>query len=753
MTLMAAPSGPQPNTLFPLEQLDGVIERVTFHAEDTGYTVARLNVEGARDLVTIVGGMGNPVAGESVRLFGRWTSHREYGRQFQVERYDTVRPATALAIEKYLGSGLIKGVGPIMAKRMVQRFGMETLDIIERSPRKLMRVQGIGEKRIAMIERAWSEQKAIREVMLFLQGHGVSATFAVKIYKTYGDDSIKVVETDPYRLAKDIWGIGFKTADKIAQQLGFAADSEPRLRAGLLYTLSEATDYGHMYLPEPVLLAKAAGILGVEEDRLPPILAAMADAQEIIVEQEIAGSAAAVNPQSTIRDPQSTAVYHPALYHTEVGLANRMRRLAGMQELRVSEDKVSSWLEYQAGAKQIELSEEQKQAVHLALASRFMVLTGGPGTGKTTVTNLICQAFEARHKKLLLASPTGRAAKRLSEVTGRPAQTVHRLLKFEPARHGFAHDEENPLECDVLIADEVSMLDAVLAHSLLKAVPEGAQVVFVGDADQLPSVGAGNVLGDLIASGAVPVCRLTQVFRQAAQSLIVTNAHRVNRGEYPLLVPPKERKDKDCLFVEVEDSAAASQMVVTLATRSLVREGFAPSDVQILSPMHRGESGVGHLNERLQDAWNPAREGKPELIRGSRRFRAGDRVIQLKNNYDKQVYNGDIGVITNIDHVEQSLSVAFPEAEVEYDFADYDELQLAYALSIHKSQGSEYPAVILVLGSAHYMMLQRNLLYTALTRARKMCVIVGEKRAIGRAVRNDKAANRFTRLAERLQAK
>jgi exodeoxyribonuclease V alpha subunit len=753
MTLMAAPSGPQPNTLFPLEQLDGVIERVTFHAEDTGYTVARLNVEGARDLVTIVGGMGNPVAGESVRLFGRWTSHREYGRQFQVERYDTVRPATALAIEKYLGSGLIKGVGPIMAKRMVQRFGMETLDIIERSPRKLMRVQGIGEKRIAMIERAWSEQKAIREVMLFLQGHGVSATFAVKIYKTYGDDSIKVVETDPYRLAKDIWGIGFKTADKIALQLGFAADSEPRLRAGLLYTLSEATDYGHMYLPEPVLLAKAAGILGVDEDGLPPILAAMADAQEIIVEQEIAGSAAAVNPESAIRDPQSTAVYHPALYHTEVGLANRMRRLAGMQELRVSEDKVSSWLEYQAGAKQIELSEEQKQAVHLALASRFMVLTGGPGTGKTTVTNLICQAFEARHKKLLLASPTGRAAKRLSEVTGRPAQTVHRLLKFEPARHGFAHDEENPLECDVLIADEVSMLDAVLAHSLLKAVPEGAQVVFVGDADQLPSVGAGNVLGDLIASGAVPVCRLTQVFRQAAQSLIVTNAHRVNRGEFPLLVPPKERKDKDCLFVEVEDSAAASQMVVTLATRSLVREGFAPSDVQILSPMHRGESGVGHLNERLQDAWNPAREGKPELIRGSRRFRAGDRVIQLKNNYDKQVYNGDVGVITNIDHVEQSLSVAFPEAEVEYDFADYDELQLAYALSIHKSQGSEYPAVILVLGSAHYMMLQRNLLYTALTRARKMCVIVGEKRAIGRAVRNDKAANRFTRLSERLQAK
>jgi exodeoxyribonuclease V alpha subunit len=538
MTTLAAPQSEQPNTLFPLEQLDGVIERVTFHAEDTGYTVARLNVEGARDLVTIVGGMGNPVPGESVSLFGRWTSHREYGRQFQVERYDTVRPATALAIEKYLGSGLIKGVGPVMAKRMVQRYGMETLEIIEHSPRKLMRVQGIGEKRVGMIEKAWAEQKAIREVMLFLQGHGVSATFAVKIFKTYGDDSIRVVETDPYRLAKDIWGIGFKTADKIAQQLGFAADSEPRLRAGLLYTLSEATDYGHLYLPEPILLAKAAEILGVDQEALPPHVAAMAESEEVIIETEIAGSPSALNPQSAIRNPQLAAVYHPALYHTEVGLANRIRRLAGMPELQVSEDRVSSWLEYHAGAQKIELSEEQKQAVRLALANRFLVLTGGPGTGKTTVTNLICQAFEARHKKILLASPTGRAAKRLSEVTGRPAQTVHRLLKFEPGKRGFAQNEENPLECDVLIADEVSMLDAVLAHSLLKAVPEGAQVVFVGDADQLPSVGAGNVLGDIIASGAVPVCRLTEVFRQAAKSLIVTNAHRVNRGEFPLLIPP-----------------------------------------------------------------------------------------------------------------------------------------------------------------------------------------------------------------------
>jgi exodeoxyribonuclease V alpha subunit len=677
--------------LFPLEQIEGVIERVTFHAEDSGYTVARLAVEGERDLVTIVGSMGDPTPGESVRVFGRWTSHREYGRQFQVERYDTIRPATAAAIEKYLGSGLIKGVGPVMAKRIVAMFGLETLDVIEQSPRKLLRVEGIGEKRVEMIKRAWAEQKAIREVMLFLQGHGVSATYAVKIYKTYGDDSIKVVETDPYRLAKDIWGIGFKTADKIAQNMGFAPDSEPRLRAGLLYTLSEATDYGHLYLPEPVLIEKAAEILGVEADRLPPLLAQMAGTEEVIVEEVIGSLGRGVVGNGVPQSPNDlttqlpSAVYHPALYHTEIGLANRLRRLAKTPAPeRAAEDKVSAWLDYQAGAIGIELSEEQKQAVYMALTSRFLVLTGGPGCGKTTVTNLICKAFEARRKRILLASPTGRAAKRLSEVTGRPAQTVHRLLKFDPASHGFQHNEQNPLECDVLIADEVSMLDAVMAHNLLKAVPEDAQVVFVGDADQLPSVGAGNVLGDLIASGAVPVCRLTHVFRQAAQSLIVTNAHRVNHGEWPLLISPKEREGKDCLFVEVEDGKAAADMVVTLATRSLPRLGFSPADIQVLSPMHRGESGVGHLNERLQQAWNPPHERKPEFARGSRRFRLGDRVIQLVNDYDRQVFNGDIGTITAIDHINQSLTVAFPEAEVVYDFADYDELQLAFALSIHK---------------------------------------------------------------------
>jgi exodeoxyribonuclease V alpha subunit len=745
------------NSLF-AETIEGVIERVTFHAEDTGYTVARLAVEGERDWVTVVGGFGNPVPGESVRVYGQWVTHREFGRQFQVERYDLIRPATASAIEKYLGSGLIKGVGPVTAKRLVAAFGLETLEIIEGEPEKLTRVEGIGARKVDMIRRAWAEQKAIRAVMLFLQGHGVSATYAVKIYKTYGDDSISVVEREPYRMAKDVWGIGFKTADKIAQNLGFASDSEARLRAGLLFTLSDATDYGHLYLPESVLLTKAAEILGVERDRLPPILESMIAAHEVVAEATPCHSERSEeSPSETLRFAQGDtaldrAVYHPALFGTELGLSNRLRRLVRMPTTdRISEDRVAAWLEYQAAAQKMELSEEQRRAVSTALSSRLLVLTGGPGTGKTTITNLICKAFHARRKRIVLASPTGRAAKRLSEVTGLPAQTVHRLLKFEPASLNFQHNEKNPLDCDVLITDEVSMLDAVLAHNLLKAVPEEAQVVFVGDADQLPSVGAGNVLGDLIASGVVPVCRLTHVFRQAAQSLIVTNAHRVNRGEMPLLIPPKERGDKDCLFVEAPDSKAAVQQVVTLATRSLPRLGFTSSDIQVLSPMHRGEAGVSRLNELLQEAWNPPSERKPEFVRGSRRFRVGDRVIQLVNNYNKQVYNGDVGVVAKIDHANQALTITFPEAEITYDFADYDELQLAYALSIHKAQGSEYPAVILVFNSAHYMMLQRNLLYTALTRARKLCVIVGEKRAIGRAVHNDKATLRFTRLAERLR--
>jgi exodeoxyribonuclease V alpha subunit len=727
------------------DTLSGVLERLTYHNEENGYTVGRVAVEGARDLITIVGNFSNPVVGEQLFLEGRWSAHREYGRQFQVERYSTSKPATAFAIEKYLGSGLIKGIGPVMAKRMVDMFGVETLDVIENDCEKLLDVYGIGKKKIAQIQKAWHEQREIRNVMLFLQEKGVSSTYAVKIYKTYGDKSLEVVQENPYRLAQDIWGIGFKTADKIAQQLGVEPDSERRLEAGMLYTLSEATDFGHLYLPEPKLFNSAAEILGVEITKLHPVIEAMIASQAVLAEDL---------PDTEMMGRPMRALYHPALYYTEIGLAAQIRRRIAQPPPRsLSREKITAWLDQQEKAQSIKLSEEQREAVASALENRFFVLTGGPGCGKTTVTNTIAQAFDAQKKKLMLVSPTGRAAKRLSEVTGRDAQTIHRMLKFDPAKRSFAYNDTNPLECDVLIADEVSMLDAVLANNLFKAVPEHAQIVLVGDSDQLPSVGAGNVLGDLLDSGVVPSVRLTQVFRQAQESLIVTNAHRIRVGEFPQLVPPKEREGKNCLWVEVEDSVEGAQKVVTLVRKSLPGLGFRTDDIQVLSAMHRGTMGVGYLNELLQEALNPADPTgkKPELLRGSRRFRPGDRVIQLVNNYDKNVFNGDVGTIADIRPEDQLILVQFPEGIIEYDYADYDELQLANALSIHKSQGSEYPAVILVMHSSQYMMLQRNLLYTGLTRARKLCILVGDKRAIGTAVRNNKTTRRYTRLAERLR--
>lgn len=738
-------TGPPPSQNPLNDTLTGVLERVTYHNEENGYTVGRLAIEGARDLVTVVGSFSNPIVGEMLICEGKWTAHREFGKQFAIERYSTSKPATAFAIEKYLGSGLIKGIGPVMAKRMVDLFGVDTLNVIEHDARKLLRVGGIGEKRIGMIQKAWHEQREIRNVMLFLQSHGVSATYAVKIYKTYGDKSIAVVEENPYRLAQDIWGIGFKTADKIAQQMGIESDSPRRLEAGLLYTLSEATDFGHLYLPEPKLIQSAAEILAVEPEKLVPVLDEMAAAQQVIAE-EIEGIEMAGRPMR--------ACYHPALYYTEIGLtAQFKRRLALEPSKPLSREKVAIWLDVQEKSLGYTLSSEQREAVGIALEKRILVLTGGPGTGKTTITNLIARAFDAQKKRLMLVSPTGRAAKRLAEVTGREAQTIHRLLKFEPGTRSFQYNEENTLPCDVLIADEVSMLDAVLANNLLKAVPEEAQIVLVGDCDQLPSVGAGNVLGDLLDSDVVPSIRLNQVFRQAQESLIVTNAHKIREGKFPTLPTPAERQGKNCLWVEVEESVDGAQQVVKLVRKSLPALGYRGDDIVVLSPMHKGTMGVGYLNELLQEALNPADPTgrRPELLRGSRRFRPGDRVIQLVNDYDKNVFNGDVGTIQEIKPEEQVLLVRFPDAAVEYDYADYDQLQLAYALSIHKSQGSEYKAVVLVMHSSQYMMLQRNLLYTGLTRARNLCILVGDKRAIARAVKNNKSTRRFTRLTERLR--
>ena len=743
-----------PNSPDSSDSIAGIVERITFHSEETGYTVAKLAVENSRDLITVVGSMSNPAVGEMLVCEGRWTAHREFGRQFQLQRYATTRPASIFAIEKYLGSGLIKGVGPVMARRMVEHFQLETLDVIDQDPKKLLRVEGIGPRRVEMIQKAWHDQREIRNVMLFLQEKGVSATYAVKIYKKYGDQSIQTVETNPYRLAEDIWGIGFKTADKIAMQLGVAADSVQRLEAGLLHTLSAATDFGHMYLPESVLLRQAAEILGVEQEVLSPVVGAMSQADKLKCEL--------IPATDTAREV--TAIYHPALYFTEVGAANQIRRRLQMQSLLAglfSLDEAEQWMKAESAAVGSTLSEEQSSAVKRALTSAVFVLTGGPGTGKTFTTNTIVRAFEAQRKRIVLASPTGRAAKRLSEVTGRDAVTIHRLLKYDPNTREFQYNEENRLPCDVLIADEVSMLDSVLALNLLKAVPDNAQIVFVGDSDQLPSVGAGNVLHDLLASGSVPYVALTKVFRQAEQSLIVRNAHRIRAGEIPYLIAPDQRAGSNCIFVEAiepEDGSATSAEVtarqaVKLARKTLPALGFSPEDVQVLSPSHRGAAGVGILNELLQDALNPAnpRGTDPELLRGSRRFRRGDKVIQLVNDYEKLVFNGDVGVIRDILPVDQEIHVRFPDNDVVYDYADYDQLQLAYAMSVHKSQGSEYRAVVLIMHSSHYMMLQRNLLYTGLTRAKDLCIIVGDRKAIYRAVKNDHSGKRYTRLADRIR--
>jgi len=722
----------------PLDALEGVIERITFHNEDNGYTVARLLPLNAKDVITILGNFSNPVVGESLLCYGTWTNHPQWGKQMTVARYEVVRPATAFAIEKYLGSGMVKGVGLVTAKRIVAKFGEDALDIIENHPRKLLGVGGIGEKTLAKITTAWKDQREVKNIMLFLQSHGVSPAYAVKIYKAYGGKSIEIVERNPYQLASDIWGIGFKSADKIARAIGIAEDDPRRIEAGVVYVLNEAVESGgNAYLTQAELTEKAAEILGVGD--VAAAIGALAETGRLVLE-----------PYQLLGETE-IAIYTPSLHKTEIGVAERIKSLLSTPVPPPQAD-FDGWLSALLDA-QFALSAQQGEAVKMALLSRFSVLTGGPGTGKTTSTNAVVAAFEAQDKDVLLASPTGRAAKRMAEVTGREAKTVHRLLEFDPEQRGFKRGLDMPLECDVLIVDESSMLDMVLTYSLLKAVPPEAQVVFVGDVDQLPSVGPGNVLRDLIDSGAVPVARLTQVFRQAAESLIITNAHAINQGRMPELPPPSALRD--CAWLNAEEADELAEKVVAVVAKSLPKRGYAPGDIQVLTPMQRGSAGAAHLNSRLQEVLNPARLGVDEIQRGPRLFRVGDRVMQIVNNYDKAVYNGDIGAVVAVNHEDEILTVAYADAqgtnEVIYEFADIDELTLAFCCSIHKSQGSEYPAVVLAVHTQHYMLLQRNLIYTALTRAKKFAVIVGPKRAIAMAVKKQSDIHRHTRLKERLQ--
>ncbi|MQY09360.1 ATP-dependent RecD-like DNA helicase [Actinomadura sp. RB68] len=728
--------------------LEAVLERITYANEDTGYTVARVATgKGGGygdDLLTVVGALLGAQVGESLRLTGRWRSHPKYGKQFEADSYTTVLPATVQGLRRYLGSGMIKGIGPVMADRMVEHFGVDILRIIEEEPGRLVEVRGLGAKRTKRIAEAWEEQKAIKEVMVFLQGVGVSTSLAVRVYKQYGDASIDTVRREPYRLASEVWGIGFKTADTIAQAVGIPHDSPERIKAGLQYTLSEGADNGHCFLPEPNLITAAEKILDVPRALIGPALDDLV-AQEGVVRERIPGEGA---------DAASIpAVYLLPFHRAERSLARGLRELleAGHDRLKafadVDWDRALGWLRRQTG---VELAPEQEEAVRLALTSKVAVLTGGPGCGKSFTVRSIVALAAARNAKIVLVAPTGRAAKRLAELTGHEAATVHRLLQLQPGGDA-RYDQDDPLDADLVVVDESSMVDLILANKLVKAVPRGAHLLLVGDVDQLPSVGAGEVLADLLGADVIPRVRLTRIFRQAQESGIVVNAHRVNAGENP-----HTRGYPDFFLFPCEEAEEAAELTVDVVANRIPRRfGLdARRDVQVLTPMHRGPAGAGALNSRLQEVLTPHDERAPERRYGGRVFRVGDKVTQLRNNYDKGeagVFNGTVGVVTAVSLEEHSLTVRTDEDElVDYSFDELDELTHAYAITIHRSQGSEYPAVVVPLTTSSWMMLQRNLLYTGITRAKKLVVLVGSRRALAAAVRTAGAGRRHTALAHRL---
>ncbi|MFB6824072.1 ATP-dependent RecD-like DNA helicase [Streptomyces virginiae] len=733
-----------------LAVVDGVLERITYANEESGYTVARVDTgRGGGDLLTVVGALLGAQPGESLRMEGRWGSHPQYGKQFTVENYRTVLPATIQGIRRYLGSGLIKGIGPKIAERIVEYFGTDTLDVIEGEPKRLIEVPGLGPKRTKLIGAAWEEQKAIKEVMVFLQGVGVSTSIAVRIYKKYADASISVVKNQPYRLAADVWGIGFLTADRIAQAVGIPHDSPERVKAGLQYALSQSTDQGHCFLPEDRLIADGVKLLQVDTGLVIDCLAELAADPEGVVRESVP------DPQGG-PDPL-TAVYLVPFHRAELSLVGQVRRLLHAEDDRmpgfqdVDWEKALGWLAGRTGAT---LAPEQRDAVKLALTRRVAVLTGGPGCGKSFTVRSIVELARAKKAKVVLAAPTGRAAKRLAELTGAEASTVHRLLELKPGGDA-AYDRDRPLDADLVVVDEASMLDLLLANKLVKAVAPGAHLLLVGDVDQLPSVGAGEVLRDLLAEdGPVPAVRLTRIFRQAQQSGVVTNAHRINTG-----LPPITDGLPDFFLFPEEDTEAAGVLAVDVAARRIpARFGLDPRrDVQVLAPMHRGPAGAGNLNGLLQQAMTPARPDLPEKRFGGRVFRVGDKVTQIRNNYEKGangVFNGTVGVVTGLDVDEQRLTVRTEEdEEIVYEFGELDELAHAYAVTIHRSQGSEYPAVVIPVTTGAWMMLQRNLLYTAVTRAKKLVVLVGSRKALGQAVRTVSAGRRYTAVAARLSGR
>jgi exodeoxyribonuclease V alpha subunit len=733
--------------------ISGVIERITYYNPENGYTVLRLrpdhprakqiaglNLEG---LMTVVGNLLELSPGEHVKLEGDYVTHAKHGLQFKAEKCEQVLPVTVTGIERYLGSGLIKGIGPGLSKRIVKHFNKETLDIIEETPHRLKDVPGIGPERTEKIIKAWEEQKQVKEIMLFLHSHKISTNLAVKIFKAYGDRALEVVRENPYQLEQDIYGIGFKTADRIAQNLGLPADHPSRIEAGVVYALNEMINEGHVFAPENNLVNRAIELLDVDKGMIKPALSRLTLADRIREEN------ISVQPNKDDHHGVSESrasygdslIYLTPFYHSEIGVAARIRELMNHA---VDPHQGSLFLKAE------ELSPEQIQALEIAIRQPVSVLTGGPGTGKTTCLKALINHLESQQSSYALASPTGRAAKRLSEATGRPASTIHRLLGYSPAK-GFLFHEKNPLKVDFLIVDEASMLDLLLAYHLLKALRPGTQVLFVGDVDQLPSVGAGDVLRDIIASSEVPISRLTTIYRQAENSQIVHNAHRINRGQMPVF---SKTADGDFFLFPAEDAEKAADWVVDLVHERIPKQfGFDPiKDIQVLTPMYRGAAGVDVLNEKLQEKLNPFGKGKQEQKLFGRIYREGDKVMQIRNNYDKDIYNGDIGYIDDINLIEKELRVLIDNARtVVYDFSEVDELVPAYAVSVHKSQGSEFPAVVMPILTQHYVMLQRNLIYTGITRAARLCVLVGNRKALHIAINNNQVAKRFSLLGQRIR--
>ena len=708
-----------------MDKLQCVIERITYHNDENGYSVIKVSAKDFNDIIAAVGIMPEVHIGSMFNLYGSWKNNPKYGQEFCFQKYEEVLPATANAIEKYLGGGLIKGIGPFFAEKIVRQFGDKTLDILDNEPDRLEEVPGIGSKRIAKIKRSWIEQKEIKNIMLFLQAHDVSAALATKIYKNYGDKSIDIVTENPYRMADEIWGIGFKTADTIASKLGFGKEKFERLQSGILYTLNKLSDLGHCFSYKSDLIDKASELLEVDKELINSPLEKMIENKKVIME-----------------DNYDPVIYLPAFFYSEVGTAKRLLKLINSSRKGYINSEINEWAS--TGTK-IHYDETQLKAINAAINNKVLVLTGGPGTGKTTTTLGIIRAYREAGAKILLAAPTGRAAKRMSEVTKMEAKTIHRLLGIKPGE-GFQKNEDNTLTGDVLIVDECSMIDIILMYALLKAIPDNMTLILVGDVDQLPSVGAGKVLSDILESGTIPSIKLEKIFRQSQRSHIITNAHRINKGEMPYLTD----KNSDFLFASEDDSEKAADLIINLCSKVLPQQKIKLSDIQVLTPMRRGEVGSVKLNQRLQEVLNPNNSG---LKYGGTDYKIGDKVMQIRNNYDKAVFNGDIGFITAVDKENNELTVNFDERNIVFSITELDELTLAYAITIHKSQGSEFPYVIMPLMISHYMMLQRNLLYTGVTRAKKGLILVGEKRAVYMAVKNNKIVERNTKLSERLRGK